>query len=59
MPRHTPRPMTGFWNTLTDEQKALALAYDGPENIGGEKCRTSSAQVEQHQPTPTENETRE
>ncbi len=25
----------GFWDTLTDEQKAEALAYDGPEISGG------------------------
>lgn len=30
------RPMTGFIATLTDEQKAAALAYDGPENHGDE-----------------------
>ena len=26
------RPMTGFFNTLSSEQKAAALDYDGPEN---------------------------
>ncbi|WP_336801585.1 hypothetical protein [Kaistia sp. MMO-174] len=27
--------MTGFFVTLTPEQKAAALAYRGPENFGG------------------------
>jgi hypothetical protein len=26
--------MVGFWSQLTDEQKAAALAYRGPENHG-------------------------
>ena len=29
----SPRPMVGIWATLTPEQKARALAYDGPEII--------------------------
>lgn len=28
------RPMTGFFATLTDEQKARALAYKGQEDFG-------------------------
>lgn len=28
------KPMTGFFASLTDEQKASALAYRGPENHG-------------------------
>jgi hypothetical protein len=28
------RPMTGFFASLTDEQKKAALAYDGPETHG-------------------------
>jgi hypothetical protein len=31
-----PREMTGFFSSLTDEQKRKALAYDGPENCGNE-----------------------
>lgn len=29
-----PRKMTGLWSTLTAEEKAAVLAYDGPENHG-------------------------
>ena len=29
-----PRPLVGFFATLTHEQQAAALAYDGPENFG-------------------------
>jgi hypothetical protein len=29
-----PRPFTGFFSTLTPEQKARALAYRGDENNG-------------------------
>jgi hypothetical protein len=29
-----PRKMTGFFSTLTDEQKQAALSYRGPENHG-------------------------
>ena len=29
-----PREMTGFFAGLTDEQKAAALSYDGPESHG-------------------------
>ncbi|RJG46636.1 hypothetical protein [Mesorhizobium sp. DCY119] len=29
-----PRPMTGFWSTLTEEQKARAMKYRGEENHG-------------------------
>lgn len=29
-----PRPMAGFWSTLTERQQALALVYDGPEGVG-------------------------
>jgi hypothetical protein len=32
--RYPPRPMTGLWSTLTDEQKKRILEYDGPENSG-------------------------
>lgn len=28
------RPITGFWSTLTPEQKKLALEYDGNDVIG-------------------------
>jgi hypothetical protein len=28
------RPMTGLFATLSESQKAAALAYDGPENSG-------------------------
>lgn len=28
------RSMTGFWATLTAEQKEKALAYRGPDNLG-------------------------
>src|SRR5690606_26937422 len=47
------RPMTGFIATLTDEQKAAALAYDGPENHGDAAFITGagSAPVSAHQPT--------
>lgn len=34
------RTMTGLWSSLTDEQRASALAYDGPENIGDPAFRT-------------------
>jgi hypothetical protein len=30
----TPRPMTGFFATLTQEQKKLALEYRGDETHG-------------------------
>jgi hypothetical protein len=30
----TPRPMTGFFATLTEEQKKLALEYRGNETHG-------------------------
>ena len=30
----TPRPMTGFFATLTPEQKKLALGYRGDETHG-------------------------
>ncbi len=30
----TPRPMTGFFATLTEEQKKLALEYRGEETHG-------------------------
>lgn len=30
----TPRPMTGFFATLTEEQKKLALEYRGDETHG-------------------------
>lgn len=30
----TPRPMTGFFATLTDEQKKLALKYRGDDTHG-------------------------
>ena len=33
----TPRPMTGFWATLTPEQKKLALEYRGIETHGDER----------------------
>lgn len=29
-----PREMTGFWSTLTDDQKRRALAYRGEESHG-------------------------
>lgn len=29
-----PRAMTGFWATLSEEQKKLAHDYRGPENHG-------------------------
>lgn len=32
----TPRPMTGFFATLTAEQKKLALEYRGKETHGDE-----------------------
>jgi hypothetical protein len=32
-----PRPMTSFFASLTDEQKARALAYRGEENHGDPK----------------------
>jgi hypothetical protein len=28
------RPMTGFWDSLTPEQQAKALAFEGPEFLG-------------------------
>lgn len=31
---HAERPMAGFWAMLTAEQKAKALAYRGPDNLG-------------------------
>jgi len=33
--RPQPRPMTGFLATLTPEQLAAALAYDGPDTMIG------------------------
>jgi hypothetical protein len=33
----TPSPMTGFWATLTPEQKKLALEYRGIETHGDER----------------------
>lgn len=30
----TPRPMTGLFAHLTDDQKQAALAYDGPVAFG-------------------------
>jgi hypothetical protein len=32
--KHAAREMTGLFAQLTDEQKAAALAYNGPENVG-------------------------
>jgi len=29
-----PRPMTGFFASLSPEQKAAALSYCGPEDLG-------------------------
>jgi hypothetical protein len=29
------RPMSGFFATLTEEQKRAAVDYRGPENVGG------------------------
>lgn len=29
-----PTPMTGFWASLSDEQKRRALEYDGPQDHG-------------------------
>lgn len=41
------RPMTGFLATLTDEQRAAALAYRGPENLGaGEFRREHAAEMD-------------
>lgn len=37
------RPMTGFLATLTDEQRAAALAYRGPENHGADEFRREHA----------------
>ena len=33
-PMETPRPMTGFFASLSPEQKAAALSYCGPEDLG-------------------------
>lgn len=33
-PEPAPRPMTGILATLTDEQRAAVLAYDGDETLG-------------------------
>jgi hypothetical protein len=33
------RPMVGVFDTLTPEQQAGALAYDGPEYLGGEHTK--------------------
>lgn len=30
----TPRPMTGFFASLSPEQQAAALTYCGPEDLG-------------------------
>ena len=30
----TPRPMTGFFASLSPEQQAAALSYCGPEDLG-------------------------
>lgn len=38
-----PRPMVGFFASLTDEQKQAALAYRGTENHGDEEMRRSAA----------------
>lgn len=32
-----PRPMTGFFASLTPEQQAAALSYRGPEDLGEPK----------------------
>jgi hypothetical protein len=38
-----PNPMTGLWATLTAEQRAAALAYDGPDSHGDpDFARTST-----------------
>lgn len=38
--RRQPKEVTGFFAMLTDEQRAAALAYDGPEpTIGSEEFR--------------------
>lgn len=39
------RPMTGFLATLTDEQRAAALAYRGPENLGADDERDAASIV--------------
>lgn len=40
------RPVTSFFASLTPEQQAAALAYDGPEDIG------DPAHLVPHQPAP-------
>ena len=37
-----PRPMIGFWATLTPEQKRRALAYQGDESFGEDRFRLRS-----------------
>lgn len=34
-----PRPMVGFFATLSEEEKRAALAYRGPENHGADEMR--------------------
>jgi len=34
--RRKPRPMTGFWNTLSDEQKKAILENDAPDENHGD-----------------------
>ena len=38
-PKTAPRPMVGLWSQLTPQQRAAALAYDGPELVGDEQFR--------------------
>ncbi len=35
----TKKTLRGLWALLSDEQKAKALAYDGPINFGDERFR--------------------
>lgn len=39
----TPRPMIGFFATLSDQEKRAALSYRGPENHGAEELRRPAA----------------
>ena len=42
-----PRPMTGFFASLTEDQKKRALAYRGEENHGGSEFSLRKAPTRQ------------
>jgi hypothetical protein len=38
-----PRPLTGFFASLTAEQQKAAMAYDGPEGHGEDELRAKKS----------------